>query len=162
MEYANSHMALRCRCRANCPQAYPAIHASGYHDRVRFKKLYSSNLTARLRMTLANAQKSAHLVVPYPHFTLLSTRSNQAEMVIELHYCQIALVCTVYAPEALTCLIISLVVNVVSLFISVDNLIHFIFPNEYHVYNVALFSFFLYFIRKILVRNLFFLFCLLV
>ena len=113
-------------------------------------------------MTLANAQKSAHLVVPHRYFTFLSTCSDQAEMVIELHYCQIALVCTVYAPEALTCLIISLVVDEVTLFISVDNLIHFIFPNEYHVYNVALISFFLFFICEILVRNLFFLICLLV
>ena len=63
-------------------------------------------------------------------------------MVTELYHRQITLVCTVYASEALTGLIICLVVNVVALFVSVNYLVHFVFPNEYHVYNLALFSIF--------------------
>ena len=133
-------MALLCWSGSHCPQADPAVHASGCHDRVRFKELYSSDLTTRLRMSLANAQQSAQLIVPHCHFTLLSACSDQAEMVTELYHSQITLVCTIYASEALTDLIIGLVVNEVALFVSVNYLVHFVFPNEYHVYDVTLFS----------------------
>ena len=50
-------------------------------------------------------------------------------MVTELQYSHITLVCTINTPEALTGLIIGLVVDVVALFVSVDNLVHFVFPN---------------------------------
>ena len=139
-------MALLYGSRSHRPQANPAVHASGSHNRVRFKELYSGDFTTRLGMTLTNAQQGTHFVVPDCHFTPLSARCDQAEMVTELQYSQVAFVCTVNASEALTCLIIGLVVDVVAFSVSVDDLVHFVFPNEYHIHDITLSSSFKLFI----------------
>ena len=61
---------------------------------------------------------------------------------------------TVDAPETLTGLIIGLVVDEVPLLISVDDLVHLVFPNKFHIDDIALLSSFELLIRELFVRDL--------
>ena len=88
-------------------------------------------------MTLTDSEQLAELVVPDSDFAALSARGDQAEMVAELNSCYAMNVSSSYTSQHLATVVL-LCVNEVPGTVSIDQLVHLVFPNKDHVDDLTL------------------------
>ena len=88
-------------------------------------------------MTLADSEQLTKLVVPHTDFAALSASSDQTEMVAELNSCYAMNVSSSYTSEHLAGVVL-LGIDEVSGAVSIDQLIHLVFPDEDHVNDLSL------------------------
>ena len=137
VENGYSHVALLRWRGSDGPEAYFTVHACSHHHWVGWQELDCCDLATGLGMTLANSKQLRELVVPHSDFSDFSARCNQAQMVTELDRSYSAFVGTPYISELLWW-IVGLFVHFVALLVSIDYLLHLIFPNKDHVDNLTL------------------------
>ena len=78
------------------------------------------------------------LVVPDGHFTIFCAGRDQAQVVTKFDDGDICIVATFDMSQLLSLALIGLVVDEVALLVSINNLVHLLFPDENHIYYVSL------------------------
>lgn len=100
-------------------------------------ELNRSDLTRTLVVTLADSEQLTELVVPHTNFAALSASSDQTEMVAELNSCYAMNVSSSYTSEHLAGVVLFGIDEVPGA-VSIDQLVHLVFPDENHVNDLSL------------------------
>jgi len=88
-------------------------------------------------MTMADSKQLWELVVPHGNLADVGAGRDQAQMVTEFDRSYAAIVPTPYISQLLWWIVL-LLVHLVALLVSIDYLLHLIFPDENHVDNLTL------------------------
>ena len=77
------------------------------------------------------------LVVPDGHLTIFSASRDQAQVVTKFDDGDVRNMAALNMSQLLSLALIGLVVDKVTLLVSINNLVHLLFPDENHIYYVS-------------------------